>query len=56
MTNRTTEVSPLAYARVAGAAYLVIIIVAMLNASLVDSKLIVAGNDAATASNIMAHE
>jgi hypothetical protein len=56
MTNRTAEASPVVYARVAGVAYLVIIIVAMLNAGLVDSKLIVSGNDAATANNIMANE
>lgn len=56
MTNSTPDASPLVYARVAGAAYLVIIIVAMLYGGLVESKLIVSGNDAATANNIMANE
>jgi len=56
MTNRTAEPSPLVYARVAGGAYLVIIVVAMFYGALVESKLIVAGNDAATATNIMANE
>jgi hypothetical protein len=56
MTDPTAEASPLVYARVAGVAYLVIIIVAMLYATLVESRLIVSGNDAATANNIMANE
>jgi hypothetical protein len=51
----TAEASPLVYARVAGAAYLVITIVAVLYGGLVESQLIVSGNDAATASNILAH-
>lgn len=56
MTTRTTEVSPLVYARVAGVAYLVIAIVALFYGFLVESQLIVSGNDALTASNIMANE
>ncbi|MDH3199445.1 MAG: DUF4386 domain-containing protein [Myxococcales bacterium] len=56
MTNQTADASPLAYARVAGAAYLVITIVAVLYGGLVESRLIEAGNDAATAHNILAHE
>jgi len=56
MTNRTATASPVVYARVAGVAYLVIMIVAMLYGSLVETKLIVSGNDAATADNIMANE
>ncbi len=56
MTNRTAEASPLIYARVAGFAYLLIIIIAILNVNFVDSKLIVSGNDAATANNIMAND
>jgi hypothetical protein len=44
------------YARVAGAAYLVIAIVAVLYGLLVESQLIVSGNDAATANNIMAND
>jgi len=56
MTNRAAEASPLVYARVAGVAYLVITIVAVLYGSLVESKLIESGNDAATATNILANE
>ena len=52
----TPEASPRVYARVAGAAYLVITIVAVLYGALVESKLIVSGNDAATVNNILAHE
>ena len=42
------------YARIAGAAYLVIIIVSMVYAGLVESPLIVSGDGAATAANILA--
>jgi len=56
MTNRTPEASPLVYARVAGVAYLVIAIVALFYGFLVESQLIVSGNDAVTATNIMANE
>ena len=45
MTNQTADASPLVYARVAGVAYLVIIIVAMFYGGLVESKLIVSGGD-----------
>jgi hypothetical protein len=56
MTSQTAEASPLVYARVAGAAYLTIAIVAVFYGLLVESKLIVPGNDAATANNILANE
>jgi len=56
MTDRTAEASPLVYARVAGAAYLVITIAGLLYGIFVESQLIVPGNDAATANNIMANE
>jgi hypothetical protein len=56
MTNQTAEASPLVYARVAGVAYLVITIVGVLYGILVESKLVVSGNDAATATNILANE
>ena len=56
MTNRTAEASPRIYARVAGFAYLLIIVIALLNEGFIDSKLIVSENDAATASNIMAND
>lgn len=56
MTRRDAEASPLTYARVAGFAYLLIIIIALLNEGFIDSKLLVSGNDAATANNIMAND
>ncbi len=56
MTTQTAETSPRVYARVAGVAYLVIAIVAVLYATLVETQLVVSGNDAATANNIMADE
>lgn len=56
MTNRTAEASPLFYARVAGFLYILIIIIGVLNGIFIDSKLIVSGNDAVTANNIMANE
>jgi hypothetical protein len=56
MTNRTTETSPLVYARVAGLAYVLIIILGIFSVGFIDSKLIVPGDDAATANNIMAND
>jgi hypothetical protein len=56
MTNRTAEASPLFYARVAGFLYMFIIIIGVLNGIFIDSKLIVSGNDAATANNIIAND
>jgi hypothetical protein len=56
MTDRSAEASLLIYARIAGFAYLLIIIIAVLNMSFIDSKLIVSGNDAATANNIKAND
>lgn len=56
MTTRTTQEVPRVYARVAGFAYLTIAIVALFYGFLVESQLIVPGNDAATANNILANE
>ena len=56
MAAQPPNATPLLYARVAGIAYLVIMSVAMLYGGLVESKLVVSGNDAATANNILAHE
>ena len=56
MTDRTADSSRRVYARVAGLAYLLVIGIAVLNAVLVDARLIVAGDDGATARNILAHE
>ncbi|MBW2290325.1 MAG: DUF4386 domain-containing protein [Deltaproteobacteria bacterium] len=56
MTDRAAATSPLVYARVAGVAYLLIMICAVLSQAFVDSKLIVSGNDAVTGNNIVAHD
>jgi len=56
MTNHTAKTSQLFYARVAGLAYLLIIIIALLSTGLIDSNLIVPGNDAETTKNILAHD
>jgi hypothetical protein len=56
MTNRTTETSPLVYARVAGVAYIIIIILGILGVGFLVESNIVSGNDAATVNNIMANE
>jgi len=53
MTRSTAP--PQRPARVAGAAYALVIIIGVLNNLLVDSKLIVAGDDAATTQNILTH-
>jgi hypothetical protein len=56
MTNRAAETSPLIYARVAGFMYMLIIIIGVLTGLFIDSTLIVSGNDAATATNIIAND
>jgi hypothetical protein len=56
MTNRTAEASPLIYARVAGLAYVLIIILGIFCVGFIDSKLIVPSNNAATANYIMAND
>jgi hypothetical protein len=56
MTAPNAEASPVVYARVAGVAYLAITFAGVLYGSLVESRLIVSGNHAETAHNIIAHE
>ena len=56
MTTRTVETSQLIAARVAGLAYLLIIILGLLKGIFWESSLIVSGNDAATVNNIIANE
>jgi Domain of unknown function (DUF4386) len=53
MTDRTIETSPQAYARTGGFFYLVIIATAMFAEGFVRGQLVVSGNAAATAANIM---
>ena len=55
MTDLTTETSLNNYARVAGFAYLAIIITSILNLIFVETKLVVDGNAAATTDNILAN-
>jgi hypothetical protein len=54
MSSRTIENSPLFYARLGGALYLVIILFGLFAEGFVTSKLLVPGDAAATARNIMA--
>ena len=56
MTNRIVEASPLIYARVAGLLYLIIIVFGISSEVFIRSNLIVTGDAAATASNILASE
>jgi hypothetical protein len=53
MTNASLQLSPQRYARVGGALYLVIIVTALFAEAFVRGRLIVSGNAAATAANIM---
>lgn len=54
MTTRTIDNSPLLYARIGGALYLVIILFGLFAEGFVSSKLLVSGDAAATARNILA--
>lgn len=56
MTSRTVDSSPQTYARIAGILYLVIIVAALFGEMYVRGKLIVSGDAAATAGNIVASE
>ncbi|MFA6087295.1 DUF4386 domain-containing protein [Mucilaginibacter sp.] len=54
--NQKAEASPQVYARIGGVIYLIIIVAGIFGELFVRGKLIVPGNPAATANNIMAHE
>lgn len=56
MINRTVETSPLVYARVAGLAYVLVIILGTFGVGFLVESNIVSGNNAATVNNIMANE
>lgn len=56
MTNQTADSSQLTYARIAGAAYILIILIGVFTGTLIGSKLIVPADDGLTARNIMANE
>jgi hypothetical protein len=51
----TPRTAPQRHARIAGAAYALVIVLGVLNGSLVDSRLMVAGDDAATLQHILTH-
>ena len=56
MTHRPAEISPQIYARIGGVLYLIIIVAGGFAEGFVRSRLIVSGDAAATANNIMASE
>jgi Domain of unknown function (DUF4386) len=56
MTDRGVEPSPQIYARIGGVLYLIIIVAGGFAEALVRSNLIVSGDAAGTAKNIMASE
>ena len=56
MTARTIETSPQLYARIGGVLYLIIIVIGLFGEAFVRDRLIVSGDAAATAANIMSHE
>jgi hypothetical protein len=56
MTNRIANTSPLVFARLAGFLYLLVVPLGIFGSLYVSSQLIVSGDAAATASNIMASE
>lgn len=56
MSGKTAEISPLFYARLAGFLYLLVVPLGIFGGLYVSSRLIVSGDAAATARNIMASE
>jgi hypothetical protein len=56
MTKRTTEAWPRLYARIAGGLYLIVIVGGVFAEIFVRGRLVVHGDPAATAHNILAHE
>src|SRR3989454_9299530 len=56
MTDHTVNSSPKLCARIGGALYLIIIVIGLFDEAFVRDRLIVSGDAAATAANIMSHE
>src|SRR5207244_590143 len=56
MTDRTIETSPQLYTRIGGVLYLIIIVIGLFGEAFVRDRLIVSGDAAATAANIVSHE
>jgi len=55
MTNHTHQTSPNVYARIGGLAYLIIIVAGILGEMFIRNTIVVSGDAAATARNIVAH-
>lgn len=53
MTATIAERSLLVYARVAGLAYVIVILLGILSVSFIESNIVVPGNNAATVNNIV---
>jgi hypothetical protein len=56
MTDRAIEISPQLYARIGGGLYLIIIVIGLFGEAFVRDRLIISGDAAATAANIISHE
>ena len=56
MQARSVEASPQLYARIGGLLYLAIIVIGLFGEAFVRDRLVVSGNPAATAANVLAHE
>jgi hypothetical protein len=56
LANHNSEASLFFYSRVAGLAYIIIILLGIFSVSFIDSNIVVPGNNTATVDNIMANE
>src|SRR5437868_4255589 len=56
MTDNAIKTSPQLYARIGGALYLIIIVIGLFGEAFVRGRLIVSGDAAATAANIISHQ
>ena len=56
MAGERTDTSPYVYARAAGLAYIVVILLGIFSVSYIDTNIVVPGNDAATVNNFMTNE
>ncbi|MEP6896514.1 MAG: DUF4386 domain-containing protein [Chloroflexota bacterium] len=55
MSTHTTQLSPLLYARTAGLLYLIVIVAGIVAQIFISGKIVIDGDAAATATNILAH-